>query len=102
MVRNALRMCPDWVRKRIRVVAIAPAAYIDDYLCHSVVHYVSDGDIVHRIDAEGRERCKHTTRVLERHKDARGLVDHAFLSPTFQPAIYHETHSYLKKAHTWL
>ena len=88
-------MCPDWIRSRIRVAAFAPAAYIDDYLCHSVVHYVSKGDKVHKLDIAGRRRCRHTTIELDRHPDAKGGLDHSFNSPTFKPKIRFVIDSYM-------
>ncbi|MDN3505101.1 MAG: DUF687 family protein [Rhabdochlamydiaceae bacterium] len=101
MVRNALMMCPDWIRNKIRVVAIAPAAYIDDHLCKSVVHYVSQGDMVHKFDFEGRERNKHTTIELEKRDGANKWLDHEFSSPTFRESISNEMFIYSEVIKTW-
>lgn len=96
-VRNALFCYPHALRKRIIVVAIAPAAYIPEEYCLSVYHYVSRRDIVPYFDMRGRKRSASRTIVLTPHPDAR-FFDHHFLSPTFRDAIqYHLTH-YLEEA----
>lgn len=95
-VRNALFHYPEELRKRIIVVAIAPAAYIPKTICHKAYHYVSRRDIVPYIDKIGRKRCKETTVILTPHKDA-AFFDHHFLSPTYAPAIEHHLKAYLKE-----
>jgi len=69
------------------VLAIAPAAYIDEHLCGSIQHLVSKGDIVHRIDIFGWLRNRKNVIELPRHKDAKGLIDHSLDSPTFNEDI---------------
>lgn len=95
-VRNALFRYPKELRKRIIVIAIAPAAYIPDEICHHALHYVSRRDIVPYFDKLGRNLCKESTVILTPHKDAR-FFDHHFLSPTYRPAIAHHLQEYLRE-----
>lgn len=94
-VRNALENYPEEYRKRIIVVAVAPAAYISKDLCYSVDHYVSTRDFVPLFDIFGRIRCRDTVHVLDAHPDA-ALVDHAYKSPTYQKVIKERTKRYIK------
>ncbi|MCH9609974.1 MAG: hypothetical protein S4CHLAM81_11250 [Chlamydiales bacterium] len=88
------------VRKRVRVVAIAPAAYIDRELCHSVQHYRVENDIVPKIDRAGLKRNRHNTTVL---KSLTGKWwDHSFNSPTYEKALRSEISHYNNKlVPTW-
>lgn len=86
LTRNALSTYDEELRKRIHVVAVAPAAYIDEGLCGSVMHYVSKRDFVPWIDVVGRMRNRHTTVELDPHPDA-PFFDHAVSSPTYQDDI---------------
>ncbi len=95
-VRNALLRYPHELRKRIVVIAIAPAAYIPDEICHHVYHYVSRRDIVPYFDRLGRRLCKHSTVVLTPHPKAR-FFDHHFLSPTYNPVITAHLQEYLRE-----
>lgn len=94
-VRNALLTYPPHLRKRIIVVAIAPAAYIPDEICGEVYHYASRRDIVPKIDRMGRKRCAHSTVILTPHSDAT-FLDHHFSSPTFQEPIHYHLNHYLQ------
>lgn len=94
-VRNALLCYPPHLRKRIIVVAIAPAAYISEDLCASVYHYASRRDIVPSIDHRGRARCKETLVTLTPHRRA-AFFDHHFLSPTYQDVIHFHLTDYVK------
>lgn len=93
-VRNALLCYPPELRKRIDIVAIAPAAYISEDICHRIYHYVSRRDIVPKIDRSGKKRCENTIVVLTPHPKA-AFFDHHFLSPTFRPAIAHHLKQYV-------
>jgi hypothetical protein len=95
-VRNALLHYPEELRKRIIVVAIAPAAYISEAICSRAYHYVSRRDIVPYIDRHGRKMCKDTIVMLTPHQNA-AFFDHHFLSPTFKPAIKYHLMEYLKE-----
>jgi hypothetical protein len=64
--RNALRSLDPELRKRIHVIAVAPAAFIDKELCRSFVHFVSKSDPIPWIDFIGRMRNKDTVVVLDR------------------------------------
>lgn len=86
LTRNALAHYDEELRRRIHVVAVAPAAYIDENLCGSVMHYVSKRDFVPWIDVAGRMRNRHTTVELEPHPDA-PFFDHPYSSPTYQEEI---------------
>lgn len=86
ITRNALMTYDRELRERIIVVAIAPAAYIDNYLCSEVHHYCSERDIVPYLDFRGRVRCRDTTTILKPHKNA-PKVDHGFQSETYQPYL---------------
>jgi len=100
-VRNALLRYPMQKRKRIIVVAIAPAAYIPQTICCAAFHYVSRRDIVPHFDRRGRRHCADSTIVLTPHRDA-AFFDHHFLSPTYRPAIRHHLQEYLEHEGFWL
>ena len=92
ITRNALMQIPPHLRKRVTVVAINPAAYIDRFLCGDVAHFVSSRDwSVPYIDKAGRERCKDTIyEVPFKKSSALGLnwlCDHSFLSKTFEERL---------------
>lgn len=92
--RNALLDYPEELRKRIIVVAIAPAAYISPEICKSVDHYVSNRDFVPYFDLRGRAECRETIHYVKAHKHAK-LWDHDFKSPTYKQIINFHTHDYL-------
>ena len=101
--RNALIDSPQYLRNRVEVSAFAPAAYIDDRLCHRVLHYKSAGkrggwltDPVTQIDIEGRRRCKDTIITLKPHPDA-SMHDHGFRSPTFYKSQKLDIEKYLSR-----
>ncbi|NGX42582.1 MAG: tRNA nuclease WapA [Chlamydiae bacterium] len=85
-VRNALETYDEDLRKNIRVVAIAPLAYIDPDVCEKVVHYVSEGDPVPLLDAKNKERVEETIVYLKPHENASWILDHEFLSDTYEEA----------------
>lgn len=93
-VRNALFRYPPALRKRIIVIAIAPAAYIPDFICSDAIHYASRRDIVPNLDKRGKKWCANKTVILTPHPRA-SIFDHHFLSPTYQPAINHHLKQYL-------
>lgn len=94
----ALEDSPDEIRKRIRVVAFAPADYIPDSICHSVQHYEAPlwRDPIPWINLRGRWQNRHTIKVLPSHPKA-PWHDHSITSPTFEEAIQHEINEYRKK-----
>ena len=88
ITRNALVQLPPEIRKRVSVLAVAPGAYIDRYLCGSVIHLVSSRDwLVPYIDRPGRERCKDTIIELKSKAPWWHLMDHSYKSPTYAPFI---------------
>jgi hypothetical protein len=109
--RNALRQLPEEIRKRIIVLALAPAVVVPRELCYASYNYASKqdciplGQIAFEVfvgairgnSMDDNERAAWLNRVveeqqqiiwLEPHKDA-GLfdLDHACQSPTFMPVI---------------
>ena len=89
----ALESYPEELRKKIRVVGIAPAAYIPNELCHSIVHYVSDRDPIPKISKNDRWKCRDTVRVVPSHPNA-SRFDHSFNSPTYREHIEREINIY--------
>lgn len=85
-VRNALLDFPEHLRERIHVIAIAPGAYIDEKLCASVKHYVSERDFVPLFDQKGRNACRDTTTILAADPNA-PFFDHSFSSPTYAKVL---------------
>jgi len=55
-VRNALSCYPPELRKRIKVIAIAPGAYIPKEISHNASHYIS-WDPVPNIDGKGQKQA---------------------------------------------
>lgn len=86
ITRNALESYDEELRKRIHVIAVAPAAYIDQKTCGSVVHFVSRNDFIPMIDVKGRWKNKENIVILEPHKDA-SFFDHSIKSPTYRQHI---------------
>ena len=96
-VRNALLDYPPELRKRIIVVAIAPAAYIYKETCADVIHYRAEHwyrDFIPRIDQEGAKRSKDTIVDLRSHANA-PYFDHAFCSPTYEKSIRENIDNYI-------
>jgi len=95
--RNALLMYSEEKRKRIIVVAIAPAAYIYEETCAKVIHYrvSSSRDPIPYIDIMGAERAKHTIVTLSSHKNA-PWHDHEFTSKTYRKFIKDNCDDYLE------
>ena len=71
-VRNALLDYPPELRKRIIVVAIAPAAYIYQKTCAKMIHYRAEWwrDFVPRLDRAGARKEKVTIVNLSSHLNA--------------------------------
>ncbi|MFQ5730231.1 MAG: hypothetical protein ACE5GN_07710, partial [Waddliaceae bacterium] len=86
-VRNALETYDEELRKRIRVVAVAPLAYINPDTCENVVHLISEGDFIPSIDAENKKKYEETIVHLEPHPEASPILDHGVLSRTYEDAI---------------
>ncbi|MDR3624244.1 MAG: DUF687 family protein [Chlamydiales bacterium] len=98
-VRNALLNYDKALRKRIRVVAIAPGAYIYPETCAKVEHCRVKAlrDPVPAIDSKGLERCKKRVTYLESHPNA-GIIDHRFRSPTYYSKLREHIEDYLPKS----
>ncbi len=85
-VKNALLAVTESIRKRIKVLAIAPAAIIPRELCCESWNYASMDDFVSLFDIEGMDLYADQLILLDRHADA-SLWDHDFCSPTYQEVI---------------
>lgn len=103
--RNALARLPEEVRKRMIVVAIAPAAVVPNALCFKSYNYASEKDIVPYGellanywqanglgDAEREEMLMniskiHNELILLKPHDMSSMLDHDFQSPTFNQMI---------------
>ncbi|MBX9703515.1 MAG: DUF687 family protein, partial [Silvanigrellaceae bacterium] len=96
-VNNGLLSFPEELRKRILVLAISPAVYIDPNLCGGVYHYRSKSwrDIIPYRDQKGALRSHGTIRELNSHPKA-PLHDHTILSPTFRDPIILHTDTFLR------
>lgn len=81
ITRNALEGMDPNLRKRIDVLAFAPAAYIDEDLCNSRAHYVSR-DFVPYFDIPGYNRNKASIVRIKPHPNA-DFHDHNFNSPSY-------------------
>ena len=93
----ALQDSPDAIRKRIRVIAFAPADYISRDICHSVRHYEAPlwRDPIPWINWRGRWQNRDSITVLPSHPNA-PWHDHAISSPTFEQALKEEIDNYLQ------
>ncbi len=97
-INNALDSCPEEIRQRLIVVAIAPAKIVPTETCYKSFNYASENDIVHygelihpsffdpnetgmspvlKMKLEQREQLI----LLEPHPDAKG-IDHDFQTET--------------------
>ena len=90
--RNALLIYPEELRKRIIVVAIAPAGYIYSETCARVTHYRADSplsDPVPYIDGIGAMRERHTIVNLPPHPDS-GWLAHGVTNILYRDYIEYE------------
>ncbi len=97
-VRNALLDYPPALRKRIIVVAIAPAAFIYQATCAQVIHVRNESslrDFVPRFDSEGAKRSKETIVNVKSHPDA-DRFDHSFISPTYRSELYLRLNNFIE------
>lgn len=94
-VKNALLDYPEELRKRIIVVAIAPAAYIHPDLCHKVYHYraAAHRDLIPRIDRSGMKGIEDTIYDLPSLAGS-SLHDHNFSSPTYAQVLQERINDY--------
>lgn len=113
-VKNALKDCPEKIRNRVIVLAIAPAAIVPDELCFNSYNYVSKNDFVYKLEPHSIETnlTKEDNRlrisfskppdhrdeliILEPHPEA-SKFDHSFQSPTYEKAIKDILKLYLEK-----
>ena len=105
-VRNALEYYPEERRKRIIVLAVAPAAYISPKMCKQAHHLISENDSIPSLAAmRSREhkplfdRNNPNVTMLPRHPKENLFNDHAFESKTYEK----QTENFIKnfvKNHT--
>lgn len=110
-VRNELLKLPEEIRKRIIVVAIAPAAIVPKDLCYDSFNYASKSDVVYLGELlhaysvgqneDGQSELfqaaldkQNQLILLDPHPDAKGM-DHAFQSPTFIKTIAMHMKNYI-------
>lgn len=86
LTRNALKSYDPERRKRIHVIAVAPAAFIDEDICGSIIHFISKADCVPYVDCWGLLKNLHNVTFLDKHPDA-PMFDHDFKSPTYEDPI---------------
>jgi RHS repeat-associated protein len=96
-VRNALLDYSPELRKRILVVAIAPAAYIYQETCAKVIHYRAHWwrDLIPLFDWIGAQREKDSIVTLDSHPNA-PFFDHGIMSPTYQENLRRHIQNYIK------
>lgn len=94
-VKLALLTYDKELRKRIYVIGIAPAAYIDPNTCGGVRHYLSKNDFVPKIDISGARKFASTIYTLDPHPNAT-WPDHGLESPTFFEPLRRTIEEYLK------
>ncbi|MCH9625488.1 MAG: hypothetical protein S4CHLAM123_06630 [Chlamydiales bacterium] len=102
LVKLALERYPKERRDLIQVRAFAPAAYIPKELCMDVVHYVSEGDIVHLLDFKGRRACADTIVELRPKPGASFFLDHSISSPTFAKARRDSVQQYIESLESYI
>jgi hypothetical protein len=107
---NALESCPEAIRNRVEVLAIAPAKIVPNELCFRSFNYASKRDIVPSGEAFYEVATKGLLGViltsdtdhynelilLDPHPEAK-LTDHDFQSPTFAPLLEKHIKEYLTK-----
>jgi RHS repeat-associated protein len=94
-VRNMLMDMPDVYRKRIDVLVLGGAVFIDQELCHKVNHYISTHDAVYFNDLKNLPRAylQGTVNFVPAHPDA-PKFDHDVLSPTYAEPIGYTIDTY--------
>ncbi|NNM43192.1 MAG: hypothetical protein HKM07_02490 [Chlamydiae bacterium] len=95
-VKNALLGLDDASRKRIIVLALAPATIIPKELCHNSYNYVSKRDFVPYLDFKNAMRYGNQLERLTPHKNA-SFFDHSIESPTFERRIRRDITSTLNE-----
>jgi len=91
-VKNALRHAPESIRRRIMVLAIAPAAIITSEDCHRSWNYASKHDIIPFLNPP-----KEMSHLILLTPDPQApLFDHNFDSPTYRDAIQRVVTGYLQ------
>lgn len=101
-VKNALQECPEELRKRIIVLAIAPGEIVPKVLCYDSYNYASRRDVVpygkFLTERQNIENLAALTEliILDPHPEA-PWFDHGFESPTFDEAKQRHIEEYIEK-----
>ena len=96
ITKNALEKTPKDLRNRIDIIGIAPAAYINRFLCNSRTHYVSKRDFIPYLDFRGYNKNKDSIFKIKPHPDAK-LLDHNFDSPSYRDLLERKINDYIEK-----
>lgn len=95
-IRNALELLrerrPD-LNQRIRVIAVACAAYIPRELCGSVQHIVVDGDPVKEFDSKGKAIAR-AEGSRAKVQPLRGRFEHSSREPVYRDPTIEALRSY--------
>jgi len=95
-VANAIKLLPDEYKKRLTVVAIAPAMIIKKEWGVNCFNYVSKNDWISRTMTLKDRKLSEVT-FLEPHAKASWLFDHSFLSVTYTKPIKDHLSDHFKK-----
>jgi hypothetical protein len=90
------------LRKRIAVVAIAPASYITPNMCNKVRHYQTERiwrDPVPRNDVFGRLNAQFAITYLKSDPEE-PFFDHSLQSKTYREVLTHRENEFIKSGKT--
>jgi len=109
-VNNAGASCPQEIRDRVIVIAIAPATIIPKGVFFDVRHYASrldpvphaevaflgasDDELIREFAQEKLDYLKQSLILLDPHPDA-SFPDHGWTSPTFREKIQEEVEDFI-------
>ena len=112
-VRNALKTASEEVRKRVIVVAIAPAVVVPKELCYDSRNYMSKKDVVHygelgfwsALNSSILNASECLNKALQERQDIIWLdphpkatgIDHDFQSPTYKAPIEERIKEYMER-----
>ncbi len=88
-VRNALLKAPKYIRERIIVIAVAPAAIVPKHLCHDSIN-ITSRDFIPHLDLLAKMNGNKKQLYKIQPESGSPLVDHRVSSQTFAPKLTHE------------
>jgi RHS repeat-associated protein len=94
--RNALEGYPVELQRRIKLVPIAPGAFVHKRLCGEVTHLVSTRDVVPWLNPSGMLQCRSTVNFLTPHPNA-PVLDHTVISETYKSSILSIINDFVKE-----